>query len=658
MKKRLSIIALASFLFLGSNVANAQAGLKKADKKYDQWAYADAINIYERIDQKGFTNQELAQNLGNAYYFNADYANAYKQFQRLFSDENGYEQIDPEYYYRYAQTLQNMGYAAEAKSYYNQFVSKVGNQTQIAKIRGNEADLQKQIKENSGRYDKLTNLPINTQFADYGGFVHDGSLYFTSARDTGSFAKKIHTWTGAAFTSLYNYQLSTETDTLRKQPKAKRIKGDVKSILNESSAVITKDGQTMYFTRNNISNGKRKYDADKNTRLKIYKADWVNNSWQNVRELPINSDDFSTAHPALSKDERTLYFASDRPGGYGASDLWKVSVSGEVYGVPQNLGAEINTEARETFPFVNDNNELYFSSDGRVGLGGLDVYAVKLQDDGSYSEIHNLGDPVNSNADDFAYFIDFQTKEGFFSSNREGGVGNDDIYSFLETRMLPLECIQNLEVMVVDSRTRNIITDARITLYDKLYNEKGWTNSYRNDAYTFDTEYICGEMYRLKVEKDDFITSEETVTLDAKSGITKKTIVLERKKVEVKKNDDLFKVLKLNPIYFDYDKDNIRPDAAVELAKVVEVLLDYPRMKIDVRSHTDSRGSDSYNLKLSERRAKSTAEWIISQGIDASRITYKGYGETQLINKCKNGVKCSDEEHEENRRSEFMVLEL
>src|SRR5690606_5843246 len=195
--------------------------------------------------------------------------------------------------------------------------------------------------------------------------------------------------------------------------------------------------------------------------------------------------------------------------------------------------------------------------------------------------------------DDFAYFIDFQTKEGFFSSNREGGVGNDDIYSFLETRMLPLECIQNLEVMVVDSRTRNIITDARITLYDKLYNEKGWTNSYRNDAYTFDTEYICGEMYRLKVEKDYFITSEETVTLDAKSGITKKTIALERKKVEVKKNDDLFKVLKLNPIYFDYDKDNIRPDAAVELAKVVEVLLDYPRMKIDVRSHTDSRGSDS-----------------------------------------------------------------
>ena len=672
MKKGIYTAALFTAFLLGNTGAQAQAGLKKADKKYDQWAYVDALEIYEKIDKRGFASQELFQNLGNAYYFNADYASAYKHYQRLFteiepqeiiSEENGTKEIipveiAPEYYYRYAQTLQNMGYDTEAKSYYNQFVNKVGDQTQIAKIRANEADLQKQIQENSGRYDKLTNLSINTQFADYGGFVHDGNLYFTSARDTGSFAKKIHTWTGAAFTSLYNYQLPVETDTLRKQPKAKRIKGDVKSILNESSAVVTKDGQTMYFTRNNMSNGTRGYDADKNTRLKIYKADWVNNSWQNVRELPINGDDFSTAHPALSKDERTLYFASDRPGGYGASDLWKVSISGEVYGVPQNLGGEINTEARETFPFVNNNNELYFSSDGRVGLGGLDVYGVKLQDDGSYSEIHNLGDPVNSNADDFAYFIDFKTKEGFFSSNREGGVGNDDIYSFLETRMLPLECIQNLNVVVVDNKTRNIITDATVTLYDKLYNEKGWTNQYLNNAYSFNTKYECGEMYRLKIEKDDYITQEETVTLDTTTGTTTKTIVLERKKVEVKKNDDLFKVLKLNPIYFDYDKDNIRPDAAVELAKVVEVLRDYPRMKIDVRSHTDSRGSDNYNLKLSERRAKSTAEWMISQGIESSRIIYKGYGETQLVNKCTNGVKCSDEQHEENRRSEFIVLEL
>ena len=653
MKKGLSLLALSSLLFLGNGAAYAQAGLKKSEKEYNRWAYADAMEISEKIVKRGYVNQELLEHLGDTYYFNGRYGDAAPYYERLFTEFSDGE-IASEYYYRYAQSLQHTGRETEAKAYYRTFTEKAGGSTRIAEVRKSESELQKQITANSGRYNRVENLGLNTEFSDYGSYVHDGTLYFSSARDTGSLSKRVHTWTGAAFTSLYDYNLDAE----KGKQKVRRIKGNVKTRFNESSAVITSDGQTMYFTANNVSGKVRKYDAEKNTRLKLYRADLKDGKWENVTELPFNGDDFSTAHPALSKDGRTLYFSSDRPGGYGASDLWMVSINGGGYGNPQNLGPGINTEGRETFPYINSNDELYFSSDGRVGLGGLDVYGVKVKEDGGFFEVQNIGAPVNSNADDFAYYIDYKTKEGFFSSNRTGGKGNDDIYSFVETRALKLGCAQELLVTVVDSKTRNIIPDASLTLYDNLYKELGTSDKYANSGYRFNTEYTCGETYRVKVSKEGYITKEETVTLDSESGVSERTIVLEHKKVEVKKNDDLFKVLKLKPIYFDYDKDNIRPDAAIELAKVVEVLKDYPRMKIDVRSHTDSRGSDSYNLKLSERRARSTGQWIIAQGIDASRVTYKGYGETQLVNGCKNGVKCSDEQHEENRRSEFIVLEL
>ena len=353
-----------------------------------------------------------------------------------------------------------------------------------------------------------------------------------------------------------------------------------------------------------------------------------------------------------------MYFSSDRPGGFGGSDLWKASINGNTMGTPQNLGPTINTEARETFPFVNNNDELYFSSDGRVGLGGLDVYATKIRKDASLGEVHNLGTPINSNADDFAYYIDYQNKQGFVSSNREGGQGNDDIYGFLETRALVLDCEQNLRVMVVDSKTSNIISDATVTLYDAMYEQKGQSRRYENNNYQLLDSYECGATYRIKAEKEDYITQEVSVSLPNESGVTEQTIVLERKQIEIVPGDDLFKKLELNPIYFDLDKHNIRPDAAVELAKIVVVMEQYPRMKVDVRSHTDSRASTSYNDQLSERRAKATAEWLISQGIDKSRLTWKGYGERDLYNDCKDGVPCSEEQHQENRRSEFIIKEM
>lgn len=650
MKNTLLSIGLAGLLFM-SIQSQAQTGLNRAEKEYERLAYVDAIDLYKKIYKRGHSSSELLQNLGNSYYFNANYAEAHTYYSKLFNDYPDSD-IEAVYYYRYAHTLQNVGAASEAKQYYDLYTRAAGSGSLISQNRKEESSLQQQIKANSGRYSNIENLPINSPYADYGSFVKDETLYFASSRDTGSLAKKVHTWTGNAFTTLYQ---ATEEGSDAKS--VKRIKGNVKSRLNESGAVITKDGSTMYFTRNNVVGGKRRYDAEKTTKLKLFKATWDNGKWTGVEELPFNSDNYNTAHPALSADERTLYFSSDRPGGYGSSDLWKVSVNKDTYGKPENLGPGINTEERESFPYVSADGTLYFASNGRVGLGGLDVFAVKIKDDNTFGKVQNVGAPVNTQYDDFAYYIDSNKRTGFFTSNRAGGKGDDDIYSFREDRPLT-DCEQDLIIQVVDADTGALITDAEVILFDHAFAELSKSKAYQSDRYPFDIDYDCGDRFQVRASREGYITREIAVSLPNQSGVTKKVIELEPAKIAIKEGDDLFKVLKLNPIYFDLDKYNIRPDAALELAKVFAVLEEYPTMKIDIRSHTDSRASHRYNETLSSNRAESTGEWLIENGINRNRLTWKGYGETQLTNGCADGVQCSEAEHQANRRSEFIVVQM
>lgn len=635
-------------LFLGSS-SYGQAGLDQGEQNYDRWAYIDAIKMYEQVYERGYSNQSMIEQLGNAYYFNARYSEAEPYYAQLFHDYDA-SGIDAAYYHRYAQTLQNTGQEKKAAKYYQLFAEKAGATSRVASIQKDETRLRAQIAANSGRADSLRNLAINSPYSDYGAYVHDNVFYYASAKDTGNFAVKRHTWTDAAFTSLY----TADASDLLSEGNSSKIKGKVKTKFNEASAVVTQDGQTMYFTRNNLYKGKRRYDANKSTKLKLYKAENVDGKWTNITELPFNSDQFNTAHPALSADEKTLYFSSDRPGGFGESDLWRVAIEGDHYGEPENLGAEVNTEKRESFPFVSG-KALYFSSNGRVGLGGLDIYGTQIQNNG-FGPVQNLGTPFNSKDDDFAYYIDSKTQEGFLSSNRAGGQGNDDIYGFTQTRALKLDCNQELQIKVVDAHSGALIEDATVTLYDAMYAEQGVSNDYVSPSYRFHHSYDCGDVYRLKAEKEGYITQEIEVSLPYESGVTQAEIVLAPEKIPFKEGDDLFQVLNLNPIYFDLDKHNIRPDAALELAKVFAVLEEYPEMEIDIRSHTDSRASHRYNETLSSNRAKSTAQWLIDNGINRNRLTWKGYGETQLINGCADGVDCSEAEHQANRRSEFIII--
>ena len=630
---------LSTFTF---NVLGQINTEKSADKKYDQYAYINAIRTYERIAAKGYKSVEMFQKLGNSYYFNAELEKAAKWYDELFSMT---QDVDPEYYYRYAQTLKATGQYAKADEMLLKFSQKSGNDSR-AKLFAQNRNYLDEIKANSGRY-KIQDAGINTKYSEYGGAFYGNKLVFTSARDTGFLFQRKHKWSNQYFTKIYSSEMTSDSTLGTPKMFAKNIKIP----FHEASPVFTKDGQTMYFTQNNYLKGKKGKNSEKVTLLKIYKAKLIDNKWSNVEELPFDSNNYSVAHPALSLDEKTLYFASDMPGTLGQSDIFKCKIDEDgSFGIPENLGTKINTEGRETFPFVSENNELYFASDGHPGLGGLDIFYSKIEN-GDFSKVKNIGENANSPDDDFGFVINTKTKRGFLTSNREGGKGSDDIYQFLETRQL--NCEQKLSGVVTDLETGAIIINAKISLFNNSFKVLKTSTSDKNGYFYFDVD--CDTNYYIRAEQTDYNTIEKRIEIPNNSGKTEVSIQLDKNIKEVKNGDDLAKTFGIKIIYFDLDKSNIREDAALELEKILDVLLENPTIKINIRSHTDSRASFEYNDQLSEKRAQSTMAWLVNNGIVASRLTAKGYGERELVNKCADNVPCTEEEHQANRRSEFII---
>nr|WP_315256935.1 OmpA family protein [uncultured Flavobacterium sp.] len=627
--------------------AYAQKGkIASADKKYDKYAYIDAIKTYERIAEKGYESPDIYQKIGNAYFFNSELDKAYKWYDKLFQLT---AKADPEYYYRYAFCLKSVGQNEKAKEMLSIYNEKTGNKSKGVYYAKDINYLDK-IKENSGRY-KIKDAGINTHYSDYGSSFYNNKLVFTSSRDTGSLGQRKHSWTDQYFTNLYESNLTGDSLTPEKAAKFSR---KVKSRFHEASAIFSKDGKTMYFTRNNYLDGKKGKDENKVTLIKIYKARFENNDWTAISELPFNSNNYRTGHPSLSPDEKTLYFVSDMPGGFGESDIYKVSINSDgSYGNPINLGNIINTPGKETFPFVTDENEIYFASDTHAGLGGLDIFVSRINPDGTFDEVQNVGADVNSAKDDFAYLINTQKRIGFFSSNRNGGKGYDDIYQFLETKRLTPKCKPELNGTVTDLVTGQPISNAKITLYDDMHKVANTTESDDKGYYTFAVENK--KTFSVRTEKEDYSAAEKTVMVKADVCKTQLDLALEKTLCKVAVGDDLGKCFGIKWIYFDMNKINIRPEAALDLSKILDVMSQYPNMKIDILSHADSRASFKYNENLSQKRAESTKEWLIQHGISPDRLTSKGYGEAQLVNKCSDGVKCTEEEHQQNRRSQFII---
>ena len=632
MKKRIYIIAALATLNFSVGFSQSSK-IKKAKKTYNKFSYVSTTKTLLTLAENGTASANEYQQLANSYYFTGDMKSALKWYEVLMSSEDK-EAIASESYFRYVQSLKASENYEEANEWMAKFADLQVNDSRGKAFKENPGYL-KDIARLSDDF-ALENLSINTKYSDFGTSLDEGNLIFASSRGEG----KNYSWNEQPFLDLY---------TLNAEGGISALKGAVNTRYHESSSVVTKDGNTLYFTRNNYFDGKFKKNDDGAHSLKIYKATKVGGEWTNIEMLPFNNDNYNVGHPALNADETSLYFSSDMPGGKGASDLYKVAINADgTFGFVENLGDKINTEGRENFPFISTDGTLYFSSNGHLGLGGLDVFKVAKG-----KPVYNLGKPINSPKDDFAYMINNETLKGFVSSNRTGGKGDDDIYSFTKKA-----CEQMVTGTIVDATTKELLANATVLVYNEAQQKVETLITDASGAFSF--MLACKKQnYKITTSKLDFEPYESSFKIE---DIFNEPVSLELPLTSMPKaadvGTDLFKMLDLKPILFDYDKSNIRPDAEIELRKVIAYMKEFPKVKIDIRSHTDSRGRDAYNLALSKRRNVSTVSYIVEKGgIAKDKITGKGYGETQLANKCSNGVRCSKVEHQENRRSEFIITE-
>lgn len=504
----------------------------------------------------------------------------------------------------------------------------------------------------------IRRLSINSNQSDFGvSFVGDSSVVFASSRKWKGDKLLLWKGNGEPFLDLYMGKMAPD----REIGHVKKFGGkSINTEYHESNAVFTKDSSTVYFSRNNYFKNKFKKDSKGYSLIQMYKGTLNPQGEWDIEPMPFNSDDYQTGHPALNKAENKLYFVSDMPGTYGKTDIFVVDIHGDgTYGEPKNLGPEINTYGKEMFPFIDGDGYLFFSSDGYPDASGLDIYVSKLDDnDMVMGAVKNIGTPINSSGDDFAMIMKTREDWGYFSSNRSG---KDDIYYYEFYEGFDLEeetaCMNLYVGTVKEEGTDALLPGALVYIYDVEGNLLESVRS--NDLAKYAFKLPCKEgHYRVVISKTNYQDVEGT--LDTSKGRASEDIVV--KTDDMKPHDFVgghgggyLMVDNLNPIYFDLDKSDIRIDAAIEIEKVVRIMEKYPALNIEVAAHTDSRADDRYNKKLSDARAKSTKDWLIGRGISSSRISSNGYGESQLLNKCGNGIICSESEHQINRRVEFVV---
>ncbi|MBD0830510.1 OmpA family protein [Aestuariibaculum sediminum] len=640
-------------IFLISYLGHSQKAKVQSvvNNDYNSFAYVKTSDILLKVAENGYKSPELFEKLANSFYFNNKMEDATKWYSELINLKG--DDVDSEVYFRYAQALKYIEKYEEADRWMQKFYD-----SNIYDSRGkafiSNVDYLSDIEQNVNKDLVLHNLNINTALSDFGTVQINNSIVFASTRGDG----RIYKWNEQPYLDLYSAVKQNDSTYVQ----VKNFDSEINTKFHESTVTFTKDGKRVYFTRNNYYQNKYRKDDQNINRLKIFRATVKNDgSWGDIESLHFNSDNYSVAHPVFNAKGTKLYFASDMPGSIGESDIYVANVNkdGSV-GNPINLGPSINTEGKETFPFINDKGDLFFATNGYPGLGGLDIHVIrdfenKFQNRSNDFEIKNIGPPINSPQDDFCYYENTQTKEGFITSNRPNGKGDDDIYSFKI-----YSCEQVVEGVVVDKISLELLPQAKVTLYNKfgeLVNEM----VVGNDAYfKFDVE--CNAEYLVRAEKEKYIPDEKRFTTPVKQQKLELEFTLTRNEHNLKPGDDLAKVLDIPIIYFDFDKYNIRYDAQVELQKVFEVMKQYPTMVVDIRSHTDCRGSYKYNEALSENRAKSTRRYLIKMGIAPDRLTAKGYGEYRLVNDCgcegNVTVECSEEDHQLNRRSEFIIMKM
>ncbi len=616
-----------SFVILSTSLIAQTKDTKKADKLYSQFKYVAAAEEYLKIVNANKADAYVYKQLADSYYNTFNATEAVKWYAKAIIQNQ-----DAETYYRYSQMLKANSKYEEANKQMEKFASKAPNDQRAKAFLANPNYLPKLLDKQKGY--EVKSLEINSDQSDFGAVLSGNLLYFASARNK---AKKVYGWTNEPFLDIYQANYNLDGTITNAVPVA-----ELNTKFNDGPVTISKDGNTMYFASESFK--EHSYEKDKVTKNKmgqvnLFKATKSGSTWGNVSPLPFNSSAYSTANPSISQDGKTLYFSSNMPGGLGGNDIWKVSISSTgSFGKPENLGNRVNTEGDESFPFIGeDNKTLFFASSGKPGLGGLDIFQIDISK-GATSEAINLGKPVNSEKDDFAFSFYQDKNIGFFSTNRDK---QDQLY-----QAKPV-CALDILTIVTNTKTGEILSKATVAIVDEkkniiateICNDKGEVN--------FRVE--CEKTYTIQVSKDGFEGNTYSVASVSKATQTKIAAALQPIEIIITEKEVV-----LNDIFFEFNKSNVTQEAAFELDKLVQAMKSNEKLVILVKAHTDNRGSEQYNLKLSEARANGTVQYVISKGIPASRISGKGFGATEPLVDCKD--KCTEEEHTKNRRSEFLIV--
>ena len=763
--KKYNFGLLALFIII-VQLTYAQSGrLKLANRNFDNMSYIEAIRNYEDYLRTAKTGtpetKEALTKLGYSYRKVQDTRNA----ERIYSEiiEHFSKDAESEIYLYYAQALANNGKYKESQKMYSRY-----GQEQTTDMRGRKFTVaymdNSRFYQDSSTYKIDYLFALNSRQSDFSPMYYKNGLVFVSSRDEGGVIKRVFMQNQTPFLDLFmfpdtsqlrkdniiaaqqtgaigggnnTFSTSEKFDALAAENKTLSKTEQFSKTLNtkyhEGPVTFFKDYKKVIFTRNNYNKGKSRTSSDGVNKLKLYMASENGKSWGNVRELPFNSDDYSCGHPALSPDDTKMYFVSDMPGGYGGTDIYVVEYREGTWSSPVNLGREINTEGNEMFPYMDENGNMYFSSDGHEGLGGLDVFYVEMRDGIPLSNIQNLGAPINSEKDDFGFITDGRRSSGYFSSNRKRGFGDDNIYAFRHG------CRQ-LNVLVYDAETKQPLENVDVRLIKNGVNKELFVTASDGKV------SVCletGTDFEFKALKEGYeansigygtfatsLKNKTSITMylqKSKSPLIKGTVVAEVNQLPIQgaivtlqngkdgskqqvvtgadgkyefqtkkegeysvsaskdryaiNTESLGKVkqtrkspktveqnlglvgqgdiFRLDNIYYDFGQFFIRPDAAKELeTKLVPLLKKYPEMRIEVRSHTDSRSSDAFNAKLSDNRARAVLDYLAARGVNITRIEAKGYGESELINNCDDAVACSEVQHQANRRTEFKILDI
>ncbi len=724
---------LVCLMCLGTLTLFPQTNIKKVSKVYSEFDYAKVVEMMANTQSD---EADVLRKLADSYKMTGDYANAENCYERIMTSENK----TPEDVYNYAQFLKMNGKYDEAAKQMDAYTNLKPEDSRVELYQINKKYTDELLK-NKEQFD-IKNVKGNSNQQDFGVVYYKSKIVLASSRQPLDYITRIWNGNKLPFLDMYTAKVNAKGE-LKGLSKIKNLNKKY----HEGPASFNKKGNVIVFTADNY-HGKSK-DGVRKLRLYEAKAE-KGGEWGDKESFKYNSDEYSCGHPALTLDGNTLFFASDMPGGFGGVDIYKTTRDEKGHWTkPINLGEQVNTEGNELFPFIHESGIFFFSSDGRMGLGGLDIFACQMLN-GNISKVINVGVPVNGSKDDFSMILDAEKKKGFFSSNREGGKGSDDIYSY--DLLKPFNFGKIIKGVVKDDRGAPVF-EAALYLMDKKGSVLNKVCTAKDGSYLFFADE--NNTYKILVKKDLHFDTKKTlntnvpdatIPLDlvlekdpgfsifalitntktkqplegvkikltdeknkvisaitgangefkefvpdkklgdtlryifeiSKQGFVSKTVVfkwalkkpgqqnihekLEVSLSKVEVGGDLAKMTALGNIYFDLGKNEIRPDAAIELDKIARIMNENPEMTVELGSHTDCRSSKIYNLKLSDKRAKASVDYIVKRISNPKRITGKGYGESKLLNSCacegKIESSCTEEEHQKNRRTEFIILKL